>query len=57
VFDGFGGFAAFRAESLWLSVCALKLPAATPREAKPRFVGLAGRKVGGIPHGGRQSRL
>ena len=25
VFDGFGGFAAFRAESLWLSVCALKI--------------------------------
>jgi len=40
VFDGFGGFAAFRAESLWLSVCALKLPAATPREAKPPFVGV-----------------
>jgi len=25
VFDGFGGFAAFRAESRWLSVCALKI--------------------------------
>ena len=25
MFDGFGGFAAFRAESLWLSVCALKI--------------------------------
>jgi hypothetical protein len=53
---GWRGFAASRAESLWLSVMRATLLAATPPEAKPLRVISCQRKAGGFPHGKRQSR-
>ena len=53
---GWRGFAASRAESLWLSVMRATLLAATPPEAKPLLVISCQRKAGGFPHGKRQSR-
>jgi len=49
----FCGFAAFRAESLWLSVKPETLFAARG-EASPLISGV--RKAGGFPHGRRHSR-
>jgi len=53
---GWRGFAASRAESLWLSVMRATFLAATPPEAKPLRVISCQRKAGGFPHGKRQSR-
>ena len=50
------GFAASRAENLWLSVEPSTFFAATPPEAKPLLILICERRARGFPHGGRQSR-
>ena len=50
------GFAAFRAESLWLSVNVVSLFSGYAARGEASLFLIGERKAGGFPHGWRQSR-